>query len=79
MAQEWQKTVAGYVNASDYVYASVVDTAYPVKDDFLRAETDLYTICGRGKSGRYRGSSGSRSLSGDSGVIDDRSRKKCGR
>ena len=34
MAQEWQKTVAGYVNASDYVYASVVDTAYPVKDDF---------------------------------------------
>ena len=35
MAQEWQKTVAGYVNASDYVYASVVDTAYPVKDDFL--------------------------------------------
>ena len=29
MAQEWQKTVAGYVNASDYVYASVVDTAYP--------------------------------------------------
>ena len=32
MAQEWQKTVAGYVNASDYVYASVVDTAYPVKE-----------------------------------------------
>ncbi len=54
MAQEWQKTVAGYVNASDYVYASVVDTAYPVKM-ILRAETDLYTICGRGQSGRYRG------------------------
>ena len=39
----------------------------------------FYTICGRGQSGRYRGSSGSRSLSGDSGVIDDRSRKKCRR
>ena len=31
MAQEWQKTVAGYVNASDYIYVSVVDTGLSCK------------------------------------------------
>ena len=82
MAQEWQKTVAGYVNASDYVYASVVDTAYPVKDDFLRAENRSFTqICGPGaKSGRYRGQFlAVAAYLAILGVIDDRSRKKCGR
>lgn len=44
MAQEWQKTVAGYVNASDYVYASVVDTAYPVKDDFTSRNRSLHNM-----------------------------------
>ena len=42
MAQEWQSTVSGYVDVSDYVYASVVDTDYPVKDDFYE-ENQIFT------------------------------------
>ncbi len=42
MAQEWQATVDGYVDASDYIYASVVDTNYPVKDDFYE-ENQIFT------------------------------------
>ena len=42
MAQEWQATVDGYVDTSDYIYASVVDTDYPVKDDFYE-ENQIFT------------------------------------
>ena len=41
-AQEWQSTVSGYVDVADYVYASVVDTDYPVKDDFYE-QNQIFT------------------------------------
>lgn len=41
MAQKWQETVAGYVDASDYIYVSVVDTDYPVKDNFMNRMRSL--------------------------------------
>ena len=47
MAQKWQETVAGYVDASDYIYASVVDTAYPVKDNFYEQD-EIFTRYGAG-------------------------------
>ena len=47
MAQKWQETVAGYVDASDYIYASVVDTDYPVKDNFYEQD-EIFTRYGAG-------------------------------
>lgn len=47
MAQKWQETVAGYVDASDYIYVSVVDTDYPVKDNFYEQD-EIFTRYGAG-------------------------------
>ena len=47
MAQKWQETVAGYVDASDYIYVSVVDTDYPVKDNFYE-QNEIFTRYGAG-------------------------------
>ncbi len=45
IAQKWQETVAGYVDASDYIYVSVVDTDYPVKDNFYE-QNEIFTRYG---------------------------------
>ena len=47
MAQKWQEIVAGYVDASDYIYVSVVDTDYPVKDNFYE-QNEIFTRYGAG-------------------------------
>ena len=47
IAQKWQETVAGYVDASDYIYVSVVDTDYPVKDNFYE-QNEIFTRYGAG-------------------------------
>ena len=39
--------MAGYVDASDYIYVSVVDTDYPVKDNFYEQD-EIFTRYGAG-------------------------------
>lgn len=44
-AQEWKKSMSYYVDAKNYIYASVVDTSYPAKDNFYE-QSHIYAKYG---------------------------------